>query len=102
MAQSSQKPKMQLSADNYGSRRARYHGLRAVARALGFRDFVEVRRPRSRKQSHKYRPSTDNIPFLGLRDKPQRVVGHALRAGLRRDSILARERGVKGGAPGDR
>ena len=49
MAQSSQKPKMQLSADNYGSRRARYHGLRAVARALGFRDFVEVRRPRSRK-----------------------------------------------------
>ena len=57
MAQSSQKPKMGLSGGDYGSRRAHFHGLRAVARALGFRDFVELRRPRSRKQPHKYRPS---------------------------------------------
>jgi hypothetical protein len=48
MALSSQKPKMRLSGDDFGSRRARYHGLRAVARALGLRDFVELRRPRSR------------------------------------------------------
>jgi hypothetical protein len=66
MAQSSQKPKMRLSVDDYGSRRARYHGLRAVARALGFRDFVEVPRPRSRKQPHKYRPSTDISAFLSF------------------------------------
>lgn len=63
MALSSQEPKMRLSGDDYGSRRARYHGLRSVARALGLRDFVESRRPRSRKRSHKYMPSTDTSSF---------------------------------------
>ena len=63
MALSSQKPKMRLSGDDYGSRRARYHGLRSVARALGLRDFVELRRPHSRKQSHKYMPSADTSSF---------------------------------------
>jgi hypothetical protein len=58
MALSSQKPKMRLSGDDNGSRRARYHGLRAVASALGLRDFVELRRLRRRKQPHKYTPST--------------------------------------------
>jgi hypothetical protein len=54
-----QKPKMRLSDDDT---RARYHGLRAVACALGLRDFVELRRPR-RKQPHKYTPSTDTSLF---------------------------------------
>jgi hypothetical protein len=53
MALSSQKPKMRLSDDDYGSRRARYHGLRAVAGALGFRDFVELRRPQQETTSHR-------------------------------------------------
>jgi hypothetical protein len=60
MALSSQKPK---TTDDYGSRRAHYHGLRAVARALGFRDFVESRRSRSRKQRLNYAPSTDRSSF---------------------------------------
>jgi hypothetical protein len=61
MTLSSQKPRMQLLGDDYGSRRARHHGLRAVARALGLRDFVEFRRTRRRKQ---YTPSagTSSLP----------------------------------------
>jgi hypothetical protein len=34
----------------YEARRARHYGLRAVARALGLRDFAEVRRPRRAKR----------------------------------------------------
>jgi hypothetical protein len=63
MGLSSQKPKMRVSGGDYGSRRARYHGLRSVARALGLRDFAELRRPHSRKQSHKYMPSADTSSF---------------------------------------
>jgi hypothetical protein len=44
MTLSSQKPEMRIFGDDYRSRRARQYGLRAVARALGIRDFVEFRR----------------------------------------------------------
>ena len=48
MTLSSQTP--QRRTDVYDARRARHHGLRAVASALGLRDFVESRRPRCRKR----------------------------------------------------
>jgi hypothetical protein len=50
MTLSSQKPKVRILGDANESRRARHYGLRAVARALGLRDFVELRRPHRRKQ----------------------------------------------------
>jgi hypothetical protein len=49
MTLSSQKPQRRTS-DDYEAGRARRHGLRAVARALGLRDFVELRRPHRRKR----------------------------------------------------
>jgi hypothetical protein len=57
MALSAQKQKMRLSVDDHWSMRAHYHGLRAVARALDLRDFVELPGPRGRKQPYHYRPS---------------------------------------------
>ena len=49
MTLSSQKPQRRIS-DDYEARRARHYGLRAVARALGLRDFVELRRTRRGKR----------------------------------------------------
>jgi hypothetical protein len=46
MVLSSQKPKMRILGDDFAARRARYFGLRAVARALGLLDFVELRHTR--------------------------------------------------------
>ena len=43
MTPSSQKPQRRISED-YETGRARHYGLRAVARALGLSDFVELRR----------------------------------------------------------
>jgi hypothetical protein len=40
MILSSQKPKMRILGDDFATRRARYFGIRAVARALALRDFV--------------------------------------------------------------
>jgi hypothetical protein len=49
MTLSSQTPQRRTS-DDHEARRARHYGLRAVARALGLRDFVELRRPHRRKR----------------------------------------------------
>jgi hypothetical protein len=49
MTLSSQKPQRPMRHE-YEARRARHYGLRAVARALGLRDFAEVRRPRRAKR----------------------------------------------------
>jgi len=49
MTLSSQKPQRR-TLDDHEAKRARHYGLRAVARALGLRDFVELRRPRRRKR----------------------------------------------------
>jgi|HubBroStandDraft_1064217.scaffolds.fasta_scaffold513955_2 hypothetical protein len=49
MTLSSQKPQRRTSVD-YQARRARHYGLRAVALALGLRDFVELRSPHRRKR----------------------------------------------------
>jgi hypothetical protein len=49
MTLSSQKPQRPTLRD-YQARRARHYGLRAVARALGLSDFVELRRPRRTKR----------------------------------------------------
>jgi hypothetical protein len=49
MTLSSQKPQRR-SPDDHEARRARHYGLRAVARALGLRDFGELRRPHRRKR----------------------------------------------------
>jgi hypothetical protein len=46
MILSSQEPQGQPWAD-HEARRARHFGLRAVARTLGLRDFVELRHPRA-------------------------------------------------------
>jgi hypothetical protein len=62
MTLSSQEPKLQISSDDYGSRRARHYGLRAVARALGLRDFVAL--PRTRRQL--------NRKARGLKVRPSR------------------------------
>jgi hypothetical protein len=47
MTLSSRKPQRR----DYAARRAHHYGLRAVARALGFRDFGELRRPRPTKRA---------------------------------------------------
>ena len=57
MTLSSQKPQ-RPALDDHDAKRARHHGLRAVARALGLRDFVELRRPRRRKAA---RPITASL-----------------------------------------
>jgi hypothetical protein len=49
MMPSLQKPQTR-TLDDYEARRARHFGLRAVARALGLRNFVELRRPHRRKR----------------------------------------------------
>lgn len=49
MTLASQKPQRPMRHE-YEARRARHYGLRAVARALGLRDFVELRRPRGAKR----------------------------------------------------
>jgi hypothetical protein len=49
MTLSSQKPQRRSPEDHEASR-ARHYGLRAVTRALGLRDFVELRRPHRRKR----------------------------------------------------
>jgi hypothetical protein len=46
MSLSSQKPKMGIFGNDFTAKRARYFGLRAVARALGLPDFVEMRHTR--------------------------------------------------------
>jgi hypothetical protein len=46
MTLSSRKPQRR----DYAARRAHHYGLRAVARALGFRGFGELRRPRPTKR----------------------------------------------------
>lgn len=55
MTLSAQKPQRR-TLDDYEARRARHYGLRAVARALGLRDFVELRRPRRTKIGRRARP----------------------------------------------
>ena len=59
MTLSSQKPQRR-TLDDHEARRARHYGLRAVACALGLRDFVELRRPRRRKQG---KVGTQAAPF---------------------------------------
>jgi hypothetical protein len=70
MTLSSQKPHRRTS-DDYEARRARHFGLRAVARALDVRDFVELRRPRRAK-----RQSTS---AGGQPTRPSRQLATALR-----------------------
>jgi hypothetical protein len=74
MTLSSQKP--QRRTDVYDARRARHHGLRAVASALGLRDFVELRRPRRRKRESA-RPWIDGMkPAKDLKGRAVRVEHH--------------------------
>jgi hypothetical protein len=73
MTQSSRKSRMRILGYDYGSKRARHHGLRAVARALGLRDFLELRRSRRRKLPYKYTAwvhTSSSLPFATIRNAP--------------------------------